>query len=89
MQCEIELTPQFSIDDLVIQQLALALRTEIQTGCMSGRLCGEPLGTALAARLVQNSQETSSVTGCGIKSNPNCLALRLRLSSVRWRYFSS
>jgi AraC family transcriptional regulator len=54
MQREIELIPQFSIDDLVIQQLALALRTEIQTGCMSGRLYGESLGTALAARLVQN-----------------------------------
>jgi AraC family transcriptional regulator len=54
MQCEIELIPQFSIDDPVIQQLALALKTEIQTGCMSSRLYGESLGTALAARLVQN-----------------------------------
>jgi AraC family transcriptional regulator len=54
MQREVELIPQFSIDDLAIQQLALALKTEIQTGCMSGRLYGEALGTALAARLVQN-----------------------------------
>lgn len=54
MQREIELIPQFSIDDPVIQQLALALKTEIQTGCMSGKLYGEALGTALAARLVQN-----------------------------------
>lgn len=54
MQREIELIPQVSIDDPVIQQLALALKTEIQTGCMSGRLYGESLGTALAARLVQN-----------------------------------
>jgi AraC family transcriptional regulator len=54
MQREIELIPQFSIDDPVIQQLALALKTEIQTGCMSGRLYGESLGTALAARLVRN-----------------------------------
>ena len=54
MQREIELIPQFAIDDPVIQQLALALKTEIQTGCMSGRLYGESLGTALAARLVQN-----------------------------------
>ena len=54
MQCEIELIPQLSIDDPVIQQLALALKTEIQTGCMSGRLYGEALGTALASRLVQN-----------------------------------
>ena len=54
MQREIELIPQFSIDDPVIQQLALALKMEIQTGCMSGKLYGEALGTALAARLVQN-----------------------------------
>jgi AraC family transcriptional regulator len=52
--CEIELIPQLAIDDPVIQQLALALKLEIQTGCMSGRLYGELLGTALAARLVQN-----------------------------------
>jgi AraC family transcriptional regulator len=54
MQHETELIPQFSIDDPVIQQLAIALKTEIQTGCMSGRLYGESLGTAIAARLVQN-----------------------------------
>jgi AraC family transcriptional regulator len=54
MQCEIELIPQFAINDPIIQQLALALKLEIQTGCMSGRLYGESLGTALAARLVQN-----------------------------------
>jgi AraC family transcriptional regulator len=54
MQREIELIPQLSIDDPVIQQLALALKTEIQTGCMSGRLYGELLGIALAGRLVQN-----------------------------------
>jgi AraC family transcriptional regulator len=54
MPREIELIPQFAIDDLVIQQLALALKLEIQTGCMSGQLYGELLGTALAARLVTN-----------------------------------
>jgi AraC family transcriptional regulator len=54
MQREIELIPQLAIDDPVIHQLALALKLEIQTGCMSGRLYGESLGTALAARLVQN-----------------------------------
>ncbi|WP_264326192.1 helix-turn-helix domain-containing protein [Romeriopsis navalis] len=54
MQREIELIPQFAIDDPVIQQLAHALKLEIQTGCLSGRLYGESLGTALAARLVQN-----------------------------------
>ena len=50
MQRDIELIPQFSIDDPVIPQLALALKTEIQTGCMSGRLYGELLGMALADR---------------------------------------
>jgi AraC family transcriptional regulator len=54
IQREIELIPQLAIDDPVIQQLALALKLEIQTGCMSGRLYGEFLGSALAARLVQN-----------------------------------
>jgi AraC family transcriptional regulator len=54
MPRKIELIPQLAIDDPVIQQLALALKLEIQTGCMSGRLYGELLGTALAARLVQN-----------------------------------
>jgi AraC family transcriptional regulator len=53
-QREIELIPQLAIYDPIIQQLALALKLEIQTGCMSGRLYGELLGTALAARLVQN-----------------------------------
>jgi AraC family transcriptional regulator len=54
MQHEIELIPQLAIDDPVIQQLAFALKLEIQTGCMSGQLYGELLGTALAARLVHN-----------------------------------
>jgi AraC family transcriptional regulator len=54
IQGEIELIPQVSIDDPVIQQLALALKLEIQTGCMSGRLYGELLGTALASRLAAN-----------------------------------
>ncbi|MEO0351333.1 MAG: AraC family transcriptional regulator [Cyanobacteria bacterium P01_A01_bin.15] len=53
-QREIDLIPQVAIADPVIQQLAIALKTEIQTGCLSGRLYGESLGTALAARLVQN-----------------------------------
>ena len=54
MQRDVELIPRLAIADLVIGQLALALKMEIQTGCLSGRLYGESLGTALAARLVQN-----------------------------------
>ncbi|MEM9449112.1 MAG: AraC family transcriptional regulator [Cyanobacteria bacterium P01_E01_bin.6] len=53
-QCEVELIPQVAIADPVIQQLAIAIKLEIQTGCLSGRLYGESLGTALAARLVRN-----------------------------------
>ncbi len=50
----VELMPQVAVVDPVIRQLALALKLEIVTGCLSGRLYGEALGTALAARLVQN-----------------------------------
>lgn len=53
-QQKIELVPQLAITDPIIQQLAIALKLEIQTGCLSGRLYGESLGTALAARLAQN-----------------------------------
>ena len=53
-QGEVELVPQVSVEDLVIEQLALALRAKIQTGCLSGRLYGEPLGIAIAARLAGN-----------------------------------
>jgi AraC family transcriptional regulator len=66
-QRDIELIPQFSIDDPVIQQLALALKLEIQTGCMSGRLYGESLGTALAARLAANY--AVSKPALGFKAN--------------------
>jgi AraC family transcriptional regulator len=69
IQCEIELIPQLAIDDPVIQQLALALKTEIQTGCMSGRLYGESLGTALAARLVRNY----AVSKPSLEFKANCL----------------
>ena len=41
MSHEVELIPQIAIDDLVIQLLTLALKTEIQTGDLSDRLCGE------------------------------------------------
>jgi AraC family transcriptional regulator len=64
MPCEIELIPQVSIDDPVIQQLALALKLEIQMGCMSGRLYGELLGTALAARLAANYAVSKPALGC-------------------------
>ena len=71
-QREIELIPQFAIADPVIQQLAFALKLEIQTGCLSGRLYGESLGTALAARLVQNyavSKPSSTFTAGGLSQS--------------------
>ena len=40
-QREVELIPQLAVDDPVIQQLAIALKTEIQSGCLSGKLYGE------------------------------------------------
>jgi AraC family transcriptional regulator len=67
MSREIELIPQCSIDDPIIQQLALALKLEIQTGCLSGRLYGELLGTALAARLAANY--AVSKPSLGFKAN--------------------
>lgn len=54
VRTEVELIPQVSINDPVIHQLAFVLKTEIQTGCLSGSLFGESLGSAIAARLVQN-----------------------------------
>ena len=66
-QREVELIPQVSIDDSVIQQLALALKMEIQTGCTSGRLYGESLGAALCARLALNY--TDSKPSLAFKAN--------------------
>lgn len=50
----IELIPQFGIIDPIIRHLTLALKAEVETGCLTGRLYGESLGTALAMRLIQN-----------------------------------
>jgi AraC family transcriptional regulator len=76
-QREIELIPQFSVYDPVIQQLAIALKIEIQTGCMSGKLYGESLGTAIAARLVQNY----AVNRSSLELNPSGLS-RSQLEQV-------
>jgi AraC family transcriptional regulator len=70
MPREIELIPQVSIDDPVIQQLALALKLEIQTGCLSGRLYGESLGTALAVRLAANYAVSKPALGFKSKGLP-------------------
>lgn len=51
---EIELIPQLGIIDPIVGHLALALKAEVETGCLTGRLYGESLGTAIAMRLIQN-----------------------------------
>ncbi len=50
----VELIPQFSIVDPMIQHIALALKAEVEAGCTTGRLYGESLATALVVRLLQN-----------------------------------
>ena len=50
----IELIPQLGIIDPIISHITLALKAEVETGCLTGRLYGESLGTALVMRLIQN-----------------------------------
>lgn len=49
----IELIPQFSIIDPIIQHIAAALKADIEAGCQTGRLFGESAATMLAVRLLQ------------------------------------
>lgn len=48
----VELIPQFSLVDPMIQHIALALKAEVEAECPTGRLYGESLFTALAVRLI-------------------------------------
>jgi AraC family transcriptional regulator len=48
----IEFIRQNRVRDPQIEHLALALRTDLENGCPSGRLYGESLGVALATHLV-------------------------------------
>jgi AraC family transcriptional regulator len=50
----IELIPQFTTFDPFIQQIGLALKVDLESGCVMGRLYGESLGTALAVHLLKN-----------------------------------
>ncbi|MBE9015826.1 AraC family transcriptional regulator [Chroococcidiopsis sp. CCALA 051] len=49
----IEFTPQFKIVDPLIQHLAYALKSELESGCLSGRLYGESAAAMLAVHLLK------------------------------------
>jgi AraC family transcriptional regulator len=51
---QIELIPQFILIDSLIQQILLALHADLMSGHPTGRIFGESLAIALAARLLQN-----------------------------------
>lgn len=48
----LELIPRFQFVDLIIQQIASALKADLEAGCPSGRLYGESFGAALAVHLL-------------------------------------
>lgn len=48
----LELIPRFQFVDPVIQQLASALKADLQAGCPAGQIYGESLGVALAVHLL-------------------------------------
>jgi AraC family transcriptional regulator len=49
----IELIPRFSAFDLLIHQIGLSLKSDLEAGCPTGRIFGESAATMLAARLLQ------------------------------------
>jgi AraC family transcriptional regulator len=48
-----EIAPNLGVVSPQIQHIGLALKTELESGCLSGRLYGESLATALASYLLQ------------------------------------
>lgn len=50
---EVELVMHRGQSDLLIREILLALKVEIEAGCPSGRLYGEAMGTALAVHLLK------------------------------------
>ncbi|GAB1540034.1 AraC family transcriptional regulator [Scytonema sp. NUACC21] len=55
---EVEIAPNLGTISPQIQHIGLALKTELESGCLSGRLYGESLATALASCLL-NQYSTS------------------------------
>ena len=49
----IEIAPNLGVVSPQIQHIGLALKTELESGCLSGRIYGESLATALASYLLQ------------------------------------
>lgn len=49
----IEIVPSLGVVDPQIQHIGLALKAELESGCLSGRLYGESLATALAGCLLR------------------------------------
>lgn len=49
----LEFAPQFKIVDPLIQHLAYALKSELESGCLSGRLYGESAAAMLAVHLLK------------------------------------
>jgi AraC family transcriptional regulator len=63
----VEITPNLGVISPQIQNIGLALKAELEAGCLSGRLYGESLATALASHLLQqhstSRQNIQSYTG--------------------------
>ena len=49
----IEIAPRLAVVSPQIQHIGLALKAELESGCLSGRLYGESLATALSSHLLQ------------------------------------
>lgn len=74
----IEIIPQFSIIDPVIQHTAEALKAEIETGYFPSRLFGESAATMLAVRLLQayaSHKPVIKAYGDGLAKNKLQLAI--------------
>lgn len=63
--------PQYAVSDPHVVALVLNMRDEIQAGCPTGRLYGEALSIALAARLrARYSRDTAPVGRYGLALSP-------------------
>jgi AraC family transcriptional regulator len=49
----VELIPRFAAFDLLIHQIGLSLKADLEAGCPTGKIFGESAATMLAARLLQ------------------------------------
>jgi AraC family transcriptional regulator len=63
--------PQYAVSDPHVVTLVLNMRDEIQAGCPTGKLYGEALSMALAARLrARYSRDTAPVGRCRLALSP-------------------